>query len=326
MNVENVIYNEECVAGLRRIESGSVDVVLTDPPYGYLNTKMQHWDVAFDEERFFEEVKRILKPSGFIVMFGRGTSFYRWNTRLAELGFKFKEEIVWDKRYCASPMQPVLRVHETISLHTPKDGMVRESYNPYLEIRQYDFDLLVNDVKCIRGALKNTRKLEMLQRYVENGEAVKDSDRIYRDYSTKKDWPTGTTISKRTAWWDIERSVSILRSIEKGFRERTIFSQPAKRYRKGRIHPTQKPVRLLERLLAVVSAPGALVVDPFSGSASTAVACLRTGRRYIGYEIDKTFYESSIKRLEDEKAQLAAAAKGAQGNEKQEEQLCLVNE
>jgi site-specific DNA-methyltransferase (adenine-specific) len=54
----------------------------------------------------------------------------------------------------------------------------------------------------------------------------------------------------------------------------------------------------LERLLALVSKEGDLVLDPFSGSASTAIACINSGRKYIGVEIDKEYYDLSITRIE----------------------------
>jgi site-specific DNA-methyltransferase (adenine-specific) len=53
----------------------------------------------------------------------------------------------------------------------------------------------------------------------------------------------------------------------------------------------------LERLLALVSKEDDLVLDPFSGSASTAIAAFNTGRSFIGFEIDPEYYELSIKRL-----------------------------
>jgi site-specific DNA-methyltransferase (adenine-specific) len=71
----NKIYNEDCLTGMRRIENNSVDCILTDPPYLYL--KNQKLDRPFDEAMFFNECKRVLKKDGFIVLFGRGTSFYR---------------------------------------------------------------------------------------------------------------------------------------------------------------------------------------------------------------------------------------------------------
>jgi site-specific DNA-methyltransferase (adenine-specific) len=91
----NKIYNEDCLIGMQRIPDGSVDVILTDPPYLYL--KNQKLDLPFDETAFFNECKRVLKEDGFIVMFGRGTSFYRWNTILSGLGFNFMEVFIWDK-------------------------------------------------------------------------------------------------------------------------------------------------------------------------------------------------------------------------------------
>lgn len=84
-------YNDDCITILREIPNESVDVILTDPPYLYLKHKL---DRPFDEQVFFNEAKRVLKKDGFIVLFGRGTSFYRWNTILADMGFQFKEEIV----------------------------------------------------------------------------------------------------------------------------------------------------------------------------------------------------------------------------------------
>ena len=84
----NKIYNEDCLLGMKKIDSESIDCILTDPPYLYL--KNQKLDRPFDEQKFFSEAKRVLKKDGFIVLFGRGTSFYRWNCILADLGFNFK--------------------------------------------------------------------------------------------------------------------------------------------------------------------------------------------------------------------------------------------
>jgi len=64
-------------------------------------------------------------------------------------------------------------------------------------------------------------------------------------------------------------------------------------------HPTQKPVALLEYLISTLSQHGATVLDPFMGSGSTCVAARRAGRRYIGIEIDRQWYELALQRLAD---------------------------
>ena len=64
-------------------------------------------------------------------------------------------------------------------------------------------------------------------------------------------------------------------------------------------HPTEKPVELLEFYINNSSNEGDLIFDPFMGSGSTAVACINTGRNYLGFELDNTYYEVANKRIED---------------------------
>lgn len=71
-----------------------------------------------------------------------------------------------------------------------------------------------------------------------------------------------------------------------------------------RIHPTQKPVELIQKLLRIKSNEGDLVLDCFSGSGTTAIACHKMKRRFICIEKDQQFYNASVKRLEQEQSQL----------------------
>lgn len=72
-------------------------------------------------------------------------------------------------------------------------------------------------------------------------------------------------------------------------------------------HPTQKPLRLLERIVLASTHPGDLVLDPFQGSGTTGVAAIRHGRRYVGIEIEGQYLDVSRQRLQAELAQQAAA-------------------
>jgi len=67
------------------------------------------------------------------------------------------------------------------------------------------------------------------------------------------------------------------------------------------IHPTEKPVGLLTDIITAITKPGELLCDPFAGSASTLVAAKKTGRRYIGIELDDERYEVARRRLEEVK-------------------------
>ena len=72
-------------------------------------------------------------------------------------------------------------------------------------------------------------------------------------------------------------------------------------YEEKRIHPTQKPLKLIERLIYTSSNPGDIVLDPFMGSGATAVGCIKMDRHFIGFELDEKYFEKSIKRIEKEK-------------------------
>ncbi|MFA5093325.1 MAG: site-specific DNA-methyltransferase [Candidatus Omnitrophota bacterium] len=64
-------------------------------------------------------------------------------------------------------------------------------------------------------------------------------------------------------------------------------------------HPTQKPIELLDRIVLASTAPGAIILDPFTGSSTTGVAAVKEKRQFIGIELDETFLKTSIKRIKD---------------------------
>nr|DAY67527.1 MAG TPA: adenine-specific methyltransferase [Caudoviricetes sp.] len=276
----NKIYNEDCLEGMKRIPDNSVDCILTDPPYMYL--KNQKLDRPFDEIAFFKECKRVLKKDSFIVLFGRGTSFYRWNCILADMGFTFKEEIIWDKINTTSPLLPLSRKHETISIHSIGRKTILRSKVPYEEIRINDDSKVVGDAKRIVSYIRNN-DIDVLKKEIDNG-------LIYNRKRTHK-----THVSTQSGFCSCNEAISCINSIKNGCNERDIISVLRDHY--SAIHPTQKPVRLIERLLAIISCEGDIILDPFSGSASTAIACINTKRNYIGFEIDKEYYDLSIKRI-----------------------------
>lgn len=324
MNI--TLYNEDCLAGMKRIPDASVDCVLTDPPYLYL--KNQKLDRPFDEAAFFREVARILRKDGFVVLFGRGSSFYRWNTMLAQSGFAFKEEVVWDKSYTTSPLMPLMRTHETISIHTKGGGTINRCKVPYLEMKGHDPQAVMADVKRMSAILHNPKSLEAVRGFLENNapdflpdkrhrhhvsaqtgfgsedrcaavmramnEGFTEKSIVRTDYSRYR--RRGGGIVRRDASCG-DRACNVMQSMAVGANEKSIIKQPRDHY--ATIHPTQKPVRLLERLLALVTKEGALVVDPFAGSASTAVACMNKGRDFIGYEIDRSYYDAAMKRIRE---------------------------
>lgn len=81
---------------------------------------------------------------------------------------------------------------------------------------------------------------------------------------------------------------------DKSFAKNIIYFPVPK---KGRIHPTQKPIDLVEYLIRTYTNEGEIILDNCMGSGTTAIACINTGRNFIGFEKDKVYYEDSLKRL-----------------------------
>jgi DNA modification methylase len=71
-----------------------------------------------------------------------------------------------------------------------------------------------------------------------------------------------------------------------------------------RVHPTQKPLSLMKWCLELFSNPGDTILDPFMGSGTTGVACVQTGRNFIGIEIDPGYFEIAKKRIEQAQLQI----------------------
>lgn len=111
------------------------------------------------------------------------------------------------------------------------------------------------------------------------------------------------------AYCSITNRVDIFRYMWRGmFQGKSISEGTApqgnKRLNEKRIHPTQKPIALYEWLLSRYAKKGDVIIDTHVGSASSLIACHRTNHKFVGFEIDKNYYEASKQRLDSEMAQL----------------------
>lgn len=294
MDKDYTLEQGDCCELIKGLPDGSIDCVVTDPPYLYLKHRL---DRPFDEDTLFSEIDRVLKPDGMIAMFGRGESLYRWCNKLSDLGMTYKEDIIWNKRYTSSPVLPLLRVHENCVIYSKGNGKIRKRRVPYLEAKEHDIDSIVNDIKRVSVILNNEKELKKVQQFLEMNKGRKEELEQGGKYECIYDVDNhcqGISVSQ-----DIKlrsRVIDTTAIIKYGAVEKDIIVMLAKRY--SSIHPTQKPVRLMERIMALISDEGDTVLDPFAGSGSTAVAAINTGRKCIAYEIDDEYYQAASNRLE----------------------------
>ena len=213
---------------------------------------------------------------------------------------------------------------------------------PYLEMKGKDIDSIITDIKRMKSALKNTKSLNAVLEFLENNKIPTETpirtDRYncgtFTKYNTiaTQDKQTGDrcvnvmqsiqfglneksiirtdrekeltnnkeiVASNKTKGGD--RCVNVMQSIQFGFNEKTIIKQVRDHY--NTIHPTQKPVRLLERLLALVIPKDkprheVVVADFFAGSMSCMEAVHNMGMKGIATEIDQEYFEKGKQRID----------------------------
>lgn len=304
--------NGDCQEIIKTIPSEPVNVILTDPPYLYL--KNQVLERPFNEYFLFQEFARILKPGGFIVMFGRGSSFYRWNTILTDIiqdkdggygkivtdritseiinrkgwkrVFDFKEEIIWDKMQISSPLNPLMRVHENISIHTKGKATINKIKTPLVEAYKFEPKKVYEAIYRLTTTFGNFKTFDLVKKYFETGETEFNEGKLRRFNTT-----VSSEFPKRN------RTLQFAVNIQEGITERSIMREVRDHYTS--IHPTQKPVGLLKRLLAlVIKSENDVVADFFAGSASMGEACMDMKLKCILTEIHEPYYNLGVERLD----------------------------
>ena len=235
------LHHGDCLEILKQIPDGSVDMVLTDPPYGTTACK---WDNVIPFEPMWEQLKRVIKPNGAIVLFG--SEPFSSHLRLSNLKM-FKYDWVWKKPkgtgFLNAKKQPMRDVENIVVFYQKQC-----QYNP-----QYGIG---SPYKNKSGKLRPSAT-HVYGKHKDGNEYRNDSD--------------GKRYPKQV--------------IEFGVVERNT------------IHPTQKPVALLEYLIKTYTYENETVLDFTMGSGSTGVACVNTKRKFIGIELDEHYFNVAKERI-----------------------------
>ena len=283
------VYNADCLKIMQRLvnKGMQVDAIITDPPYGYLDHKL---DRRFDNNKFFKLAYEIIKKDGFLVFFGRGVENAKRMVIADEVGFKFKEEIVWNKKNISSPTLPIGRMHEMIYIFSKGRAKINRIYfNAFDDIFNYDdysyIKTLQDDINRIIVNINKAKTyedfLKIKEGYVQKrkvnkfkiqGELLYDNNRTFK------------TINKYSKG-------AILKSII------NVYNEVKNKH--TQIHPSEKPVKLLQILIELIDNGNSdyTILDPFAGSCSTCVACYNMNKNFIGCEIDKEYYNAANKRI-----------------------------
>ena len=232
-----MLYNDDCLKVLPTLPDNSIDLVLTDPPYGTTQCK---WDSVIPFEPMWKELKRIIKDNSAIIF----TSSQPFTSALVMSNIRmFKYEWIWDKKI--------------------PSGI---SYAKYQPMRQTESVL----VFC-------------------NGKTKYNPQMIKRDKPIKG----GGMKSSNSA------STNKYKALKKTYNYKNPTTLIAfDKIRKNSLHPTQKPVPLLEYLIKTYTNENDTVLDFTMGSGSTGVACKNLNRKFIGIEMDKDYFDIAKNRIE----------------------------
>lgn len=251
MSNQVTLLQGDCLDKMKSIPDGSVDLILTDPPYGTTACK---WDSVIPFEPMWEQLKRTIKPNGAIVLFG--TEPFSSTLRMSNLK-DYKYDWIWNKLYGTNIYEAnkrPLKYHEILSVF-------------YNSQPTFNKQMTVAEKRNIRDRVKNYKK--------------EVTDSIYGkqlEYKPKNDSDT------------MRNPITILK----------YSNQANELHRTKRLHPTQKPVALLEYIIKTYTNENETVLDFTMGSGSTGVACINTNRNFIGIELDEKYFEIAKKRIEEQ--------------------------
>lgn len=244
------IIHGDCTDYMKKIPDSSFDAIITDPPW--LTTRLSFDRKPLDFGMLFSEFRRLLKDSGWFFLFGT----VEMASIALKKGWKRKFEYIWVK---PGPVIAHPRVVRPLVRHEIVYAFVKDKVKP--------------------GSLYYDRK------------AISTIGKPYRK-SVPASWKSSEYQNSQHVGRGIPRE-KMKPGVNHGTRYPTTVlefpNKPQMNKNERTPHPTQKPIALMETIVKGYCPPGGLVLDPFAGSGSTAVACKKHGRKCIAIEKDPSY-------------------------------------
>ena len=288
------LYNGDCLELMKNIPDGSVDLVLTDPPYGTVKgmpidgwkrkQDCAEWDLTIDTETMFAEISRVLRPNGKAVLFSQEP----YTSRLiisAIPSLPFAYRAMWYKNVHANALlakSAMVSRYEDICIFSCSKGGGEVA--EYMKSELEKSGLTVKKINELLGTST------MASHYFRAGcQFVLPTKEKYEKLQTTGFW--------QRPYGELKEKTMPVFNLWQGGKSKSNVLEYAKD--NDGYHPTQKPVKLLEDLIQTYSNEGNTVLDFTMGSGSTGVACINTNRNFIGIELDKGYFDIAEKRINE---------------------------
>lgn len=338
------LYNGDCLEVMKSIPDQSVDMVLCDLPYGITSFE---WDQVLDWQKLWAEYKRIVKYGGVIALFAqepfasemRTTNKHQWK-------YDWIWEKPNGTNFLHARRAP-LRNHEIICIfgnvsRHPETDVTEyhelDNIRAYLEseraacgLKNREINELLGNFMCGHYFTKGKQWYLIPERdYVKLQEATgcfpKPWEQLKKEYDEADvhfvfssneipynpqmvpGTPYKSKLSKPGYMTGGKRADATEVVTNDGWRyPKSVIKFPTTPT-KIRIHPSQKPIELLEFLIKTYTSEGETVLDNTMGSGATGIACLNTNREFIGIEMDPDYFKAAkewLERHESEKRQVS---------------------
>lgn len=289
---------------MAKLPDSCIDCVVTDPPYG-IGFHGEAWDragkaggqlagAAFADwtKAWATACRRVLKPGGHVVTFGSPRTFHRLTSGVEDAGLEVRDVLMWVYGQGA----PKAR-----KLPGGRAAMLRPAYEPILLARKPLASTTSRNVEEWGTGALNTEASRVTGYWPSHLVLSHAPDCTT---SCTADCPLRLLDARRPdlrpsrMFYEAKASK---REREAGcddlpLRSDLIFSRPAPRLRRN-IHPTVKPLALMRWLVALITPPGGVVLDPFAGSGSTGIGAVLEGRTFLGLEREVPYVDIACARL-----------------------------
>ena len=306
----------DCLELMKQIPDKSVDMVLCDLPYGTTACK---WDNVIPFEPLWERYERVCKSNGVIVLFGSEP----FSTELRHSNLKkYRYDLIWVKEQASSGLfaeSAPLKVHENISVFYSSDIMNDTSLffdksKDYLigekekaEKAGYNMREVLGNFMASHYFTRKTQfafpKREDYLKLQSTGFFQQEYDEAKQEYDEAKKVTYNPQMSSGVAYkGHYAPGAEVHGKSQHYVKDNTGTRYPTsilKFNREKGLHPTQKPVPLLEYLIKTYTNEGETVLDNCMGSGSTGVACVNTNRDFIGIELDEHYFEIAKQRIDE---------------------------
>jgi site-specific DNA-methyltransferase (adenine-specific) len=302
MEIDN-IYNMDCLEGMKQIPDGTIDAVICDLPYGTMKgiDDKHDWDVIIPTMELFTEYERVLRMNGTAILFSQEpyTTHLR-GFQYRNSNFEFCYPMIWKKDSAGNALMAKnapISYFEDISVFAK-----RYDSSGHHPLRDY-----FAKVQAYIGKPKRDIIADIGQR----------ADHTFRGDSTQFALCTPETYKALIDRYGIDKMDGFIgyQSLEESdIRFRRVFNLPDRANSMSNVlefskdtdgfHPTQKPVALIRRLVLTYTNEGDTVLDNCMGSGTTAIACIKERRHFIGFELSKEYFDKAVRRIKAEQAQL----------------------